>query len=802
MSADERDSRRGVLLFIGRGARICTGVAAVLIALFSFTWVFVVRPLRGSGLQEGEVPITVLHWGEDSEDRIVARLVRDFEAQPENKGVRIRRTNVGQASAVTTKLHAMFAAGDPPDVFYLGYEKVSDFGSKHLLADIDAMIEADLAAGRPTVDLGAYYHNVLNCFRFDVESGRVGRGRLLALAKDFTTAGFYYNKDLLRRAGVPEPSPDGWTWDEFIESARRVAQLPGCYGADFVTWESMVRLYMWNNGVDFFGPDYSTNVLKDPRLHDVLRTLQGWFHNEKRTLVSAKTQLETGLEPFLAGNVAFAGPLGRWKVPTYRTITNFDWDFAPLPHTDGLPKRNGIFTAAWAISEACPNKDAAWRFVKYMNSPRAQEMMCTAGLAIPVIRDVANSEAFAEPGQRPHNARAFLDAAQYAEPIDWPADPGYQHQLRVRMEGIFKQNQNIPTLLDQVDREWKEIHRRRAKSVDDRPVRWSIVAWLLLTPIGAIGVIVATVWWMRRPRGMALRDELAGSLMVSPWVVGLMVFTAFPILMSLLLAFMRWSGLSTLGTAQWVGMDNFISLWRSDPTFRHSLAVTCIYALLAVPTGQIAALVAAMLMNQEWKSIGVFRAIWYLPSVLAGVGMAVMWKLVFHHEHGLMNAMLSALLPADMSPPAWFEKDAARWGVPAFAIVNLWSIGGTMMIYLAGLKGISRDLYEAAAIDGATGWRRFVNVTLPMLSPVIFFNVIIAVIASFQVFTQAYIMTGGGPGNATRFYVVYLYNQAFDLHDMGYASAMAWLLLLIVLALTLIIMRGSRRFVYYEALKT
>jgi len=154
-----------------------------------------------------------------------------------------------------------------------------------------------------------------------------------------------------------------------------------------------------------------------------------------------------------------------------------------------------------------------------------------------------------------------------------------------------------------------------------------------------------------------------------------------------------------------------------------------------------------------------------------------------------------------MHSPAWFEKDANRWGVPAFAIVNLWAIGGTMMIYLAGLKGIPKDMYEAAAIDGAVGWRRFRHVTLPMLSPVLFFNFIIAIIASFQVFTQAFVMTGGGPGDATRFYVVYLYNQAFDFHEMGYASAMAWLLLLIVLVLTLAVMKGTKRFVYYEGLK-
>jgi len=169
----------------------------------------------------------------------------------------------------------------------------------------------------------------------------------------------------------------------------------------------------------------------------------------------------------------------------------------------------------------------------------------------------------------------------------------------------------------------------------------------------------------------------------------------------------------------------------------------------------------------------------------------------------MLNALLNPLLePLGRAAPRWFERDAETWGVPAFVILSFWSVGGAMMIYLAGLKGISQDLYEAASIDGATRLHRFRHVTLPMLSPVIFFNTIMAIIASFQIFTQAYVMTGGGPGDATRFYVVYLYNQAFDLHEMGYASAMAWLLLLIVLVLTLGVMWGSKRFVYYEALKT
>jgi multiple sugar transport system permease protein len=246
---------------------------------------------------------------------------------------------------------------------------------------------------------------------------------------------------------------------------------------------------------------------------------------------------------------------------------------------------------------------------------------------------------------------------------------------------------------------------------------------------------------------------------------------------------------------------------------RTSLHVTVLYALIAVPAGQALALAAALLMNMRVRGIALFRAAWYLPSVLAGVGVAVLWRWVFDADGGLANSALGPVCDSinaiarrvgsdlTLSPPEWFGADAGRWGVPAFAIMSLWFVGGSMMTYLAGLQQVPADLQEAAAIDGAGAWRRFRSVTLPMLSPVILFNLVMAVISSFQVFTQAFIMTGGEPGDLTRFYVLYLYNQGFEFYEMGYASAMAWILLVVVLALTAFILRTSSRWVHYEGMR-
>ena len=183
------------------------------------------------------------------------------------------------------------------------------------------------------------------------------------------------------------------------------------------------------------------------------------------------------------------------------------------------------------------------------------------------------------------------------------------------------------------------------------------------------------------------------------------------------------------------------------------------------------------------------------------MGVAVLWRWVFDGDSGLAKALLDPLLePLGLTSPDWFGNDAGTYGVPAFAIMNLWMVGGSMMIYLAGLQGIPKELHEAAELDGAGAWQRFRRVTLPMLSPVLVFNGVMAVIGSFQVFTQAFVMTRGEPGDLTRFYVLYLYNQAFDFYEMGYASAMAWILLVVVLVLTGIFLRGSRRHVHYEGM--
>jgi multiple sugar transport system permease protein len=279
-------------------------------------------------------------------------------------------------------------------------------------------------------------------------------------------------------------------------------------------------------------------------------------------------------------------------------------------------------------------------------------------------------------------------------------------------------------------------------------------------------------------------------VLIAPWLVNLVVFVVGPVLSSLYLSFTQYNIVSP---AVWVGLANYQRLFTADPLFYQSLRVTTIWVVAGVPLRLAAALFFAMLLNQKVPAVGFFRTVYYLPSVVSGVAVSLLWVWVLQPQFGLLNYFLHMVgLPG----PQWLSSPS--WALPGLIVMSLWTVGSTMIIFLAGLQGIPAELYESAKIDGASTLRQFFAVTIPLITPVILFNLVIGIIASFQVFTQAYVMTNGGPNNATLFYVLYLYQVAFQFSQMGYASALAWILFIIVLVLTLLVFRSSGRWVYYE----
>jgi len=296
-----------------------------------------------------------------------------------------------------------------------------------------------------------------------------------------------------------------------------------------------------------------------------------------------------------------------------------------------------------------------------------------------------------------------------------------------------------------------------------------------------------------RRGGLARQEELTGYLWIMPWIIGFLFLTVGPALVSLYVSLTRFSfGSSTT----FVGLNNYVEALTRDPLVWSSLARTAYFTVLVVAVGVVTSLLAALLLNQGLRGTAVFRTMFFIPSLMPIVATAVLWAWILAADIGPLN---NALRLVGIKGPRWFGQ--TDWAIPAITLIALWSsIGGVRMItFLAGLQGIPQDLYEAACIDGCSALQRFRHVTLPLLTPVIFFNVVLGIIGSFQVFDIAFVATRGGPGEATYFYAMHIYNKAFRDFEFGYAAALSWILFVALLVFTQLQFRSATSWVHYEA---
>jgi len=310
------------------------------------------------------------------------------------------------------------------------------------------------------------------------------------------------------------------------------------------------------------------------------------------------------------------------------------------------------------------------------------------------------------------------------------------------------------------------------------------------TAVAAPAGAATAIFTHERPRLSHRRTEALWALLfISPWLLGFLLFTAGPMVYSFVISF--WDT-NFLNRNDYVGLANYEEM-VADPLFYKSLRVTFLYTVLTVPFATVIALGLALLLNNTLRFNAFYRTVYYLPAVVSGVAVALVWGWVLNPTDGLVNQTLRLV---GIPGPRWFASE--DWAVPGLVLIALWGTGTNMLLYLAGLQSIPTELREAAKIDGAGAVRSFLNVTLPLLTPTIFFNVILNVIGSFQVFTQAYVLTRGGPNNATLTMVMYLYRAAFQEFRFGYASALAWTLFAIIFGFTLILIRSQSLWVHYE----
>ena len=302
--------------------------------------------------------------------------------------------------------------------------------------------------------------------------------------------------------------------------------------------------------------------------------------------------------------------------------------------------------------------------------------------------------------------------------------------------------------------------------------------------------IATTVPEVVQKRRSAFSRHLTAYLFISPWILGFLFFTLGPLHFSLTMSFHDWP---VVGERTFIGFDNYRTMLFDDPQFWESLWITVKFAAIYVPFNIVMSFLVALMLHHATFASGFFRTAFYLPSVISGVALVTIWSWIYSREYGLLNFMLSLI---GVDGPNWLGEPGLA--IVAIIIASLWGFGGTMLILLTGLKAIPKELYEVATVSGVPGWAQMLFITLPMLGPMLLFTFITSIIAAFQQLTIALLMTKGGPLGSTYFFAMYIYDNAFKYFDMGYAAAGSWVMFLIVLVLSLLVMRWSSAWVYYE----
>ena len=670
------------------------------------------------------------------------------------------------------------------------------------------------------IDYEAFYRA---CWE-ETQFGPDGAQRVYGIPNTADIRALYYNEDLLERAGLVDaggqPRPPR-NWGELRDYALKLTArddrgnitrlgFAPLYGQGFLYH------YGWLNGGDFMTADARTCTLDDPRVVDALRYVVSVYDalGGVERVDSFRSTFQSGeLDPFLNGKVAMKIDSDFFQSIIGEHAPDLRFRVAVAPAPDGKKPLGWAAGFAWVIPRGAKHPEMAFELIRFLTTDRVWQMRATVESRVAASRgrhfipELAplprvNRQIYERfmrdnpdlPERFKQNFTLFTELLTEARfrPVTPAGQLLWDQQIRASEKALRHRGTPAQTLA-----EGRAIVQEQLDSIwsgprQGRPVNWAYVA-ATVTGAALLLLAAARLVALRRPSNLARGEAAWGYAFAAPWLLGFTVLTLGPMIMSLVYSFSRYD---VIHHAEFIGAENYRKL-VSDPLFWKSLGNTA-FMLLGVPLGMMVGLGIAVLLNQSVRGMRAYRTVFYLPAVVPVVASSLLWIWVLNPELGLVNSLLRIFGVDD--PPRWLASPSLLFGSKtAILLMGLWGAGASMIVWLAGLKGIPQHLYESAAIDGAGPARRFWNITLPMLSPYIFFNLVTGVIATMQIFSQAYIMTQGGPDDSTLFYAYYLFNSAFRYFRMGYASAMAWILLVIVLVLTAIQFGLGRKWVHYDA---
>lgn len=722
------------------------------------------------------VTLRLVDWASLDEMPIDEATVRAFEARHPWIDV-LYEPNPGRQ--YEEKILTGLAAGEPPDVFLLDSKLIPTFTNKRILLDLTPFI-APLG-----IDTTVWYPHVLAI-------ARKGEG-LYAFPKGFTPLMVYFNRELFRRAGIAYPGAE-WTWDDFLAAARALTKdtdgdgRTDEYGTAFTNYYFYWIPWVWSAGADVLSPDGSvaSGFLNSKQTEDALafpialRRLEKVAPDVGSWVQAEKTGTNYAL--FANGKIAMIID-GHWRMPKFvRLIADgsLDVGVAPFPRHPSGKKVNVMYESGWCVPANAKHPNEAALLAAFMSGEEACRIRSAGRLEIPSVRAVAEQSVLEDATGM---ERVFLDEVPYCRQpwgsiverfseVEWTLQDAVDE---VMVNGA-PMHETMTRYAAKIDAELAEIRRHEALTFT--PIReHSEILTFLWVALGAVTAASAAMVLRSRRRdqsGLALG-------FLAPSLLHLVVFVATPILFAAYLSTHRWD--VVVPDQPFVGLENFREMF-TDAAFWNAMKNTLVFSL-NVPAGMVLSLGVALVLHARLRGLGALRAIYFLPSVSSFVAIALVWMWIYHPSFGAANVVLSAV-----GLPAFEWLNSSQTAMISLMIFSIWlGIGYQMVIFLAGLQGIPGELYEAATIDGAGAFERFRRVTLPLLRPTTLFILVTSLISSFQVFTTVYVMTAGGPVGSTDVIVYHIYRAAWEQLRMGYASAVSWVLFVVIMLATWIQMK-------------